>query len=678
MKISAKIGGIWIQIPCKDGTNTIKWLSEEAVKRHRRIIKSRNLLEDDNNNTEKPSCDIPHDYIVEVRRSRGSVILDFEDNIQDVLDDNDFVLIVLKTDRYKTSMIPDELKHILEPISDYVQAVQTMFLDGSSLSTDDLRQLGQGKYKIKLTQDSEENVLKSRKIVDKILEEKRVVYGITTGCGNFSRKVIDIIKLEQWQLNLIRSHAIGVGKPLSPEKTRMLLGLRINMLAKGYSGISLPTLQHMIQIFNASCLSWVPEQGTVGASGDLAPLAHLALGMIGEGKMWSPETGWDDAKIVLEAHNLKPVTLGPKEGIALINGTQLIASIGAEAVERACSIAKQADVVAALSLEVLKGTTRAFDSDVHMVRPHKGQIAVAKRLRALLHSDMYPSQIAESHRFCNRVQDAYTLRCCPQVHGIVHDTIDFVQGVISIELNSCTDNPIVFAERGEIISAGNFHGEYPAKVLDYLAIAIHELASMSERRIERLVNPALSELPAFLVKEGGMNSGFMLAHVTAAALVSENKVLCHPSSVDSLSTSAGTEDHVSMGGFSARKVLQVIENVENVIAIELIAACQAIEFLRPLRTTTPLEEVYKTVREVVRPLDQDRFMAPDVEAVKQLLQENKIWQAVQHHIAFYHAPTEMETRVYSPTATMVGMKQRDKPRANNSSSAKRRRQKLDD
>ena len=345
--------------------------------------------------------------------------------------------------------------------------------------------------------------------------------------------------------------------------------------------------------------------------------------------MWSPKTGWTDAKSCLETNGLHPIRLGAKEGLALINGTQLITALGAEAVERSKLIAKQADVVAALSLEVLKGTSRAFDSDVHQLRPHPGQMEVARRLRSLLHSEAYPSAIAESHRFCDRVQDAYTLRCCPQVHGVVHDTIEFVQRIITTEMNSATDNPIVLPERGEIISAGNFHGEYPAKALDYLAIGVHELAAMSERRIERLVNPALSELPAFLVREGGLNSGFMIAHCTAAALVSENKCLCHPSSVDSLSTSAATEDHVSMGGYSARKALQVVTNVERVIAIELLAACQAIEFLRPLKTTVPLEEVCRVVRSAVRPWDKDRFMAPDIDAVTQMLQEGKIWDCVK-------------------------------------------------
>ncbi|XP_018007178.2 histidine ammonia-lyase, partial [Hyalella azteca] len=405
---------------------------------------------------------------------------------------------------------------------------------------------------------------------------------------------------------------------------------------------------------SASCLPWVPEKGTVGASGDLAPLSHLALGMLGEGRMWSPSTGWGDAKYVMESHNLKPIVLGAKEGLALINGTQFITAIGTLALSKAENIVRQCDVVAALTLEVMKGTSRAFDSEVMALRHHKGQKLVAERLRALLHSDTYPSEIAESHRFCDRVQDAYTLRCCPQVHGVVHDTIDFVRSVLIDEMNAATDNPLVLSGRGEIISAGNFHGEYPAKACDFLAIAVHELASISERRIERLVNPALSELPAFLVKEGGLNSGFMIAHCTAASLVSENKVLCHPASVDSLTTSAGTEDHVSMGGFAARKALTVVENVEYVIAIELLAACQAIEFLRPLKTSAPLEEVIKTVRAVVGSWDEDRYMAPAIDAVRELLKEGKIWHAVRHHIDHYTHSQSIETRVFSPTMSFVG------------------------
>uniref|UniRef100_A0A3P8ZKD2 Histidine ammonia-lyase n=1 Tax=Esox lucius TaxID=8010 RepID=A0A3P8ZKD2_ESOLU len=479
-----------------------------------------------------------------------------------------------------------------------------LYLDGNSLTTADLVRLGKGLFKIKLTNHAEEKVNEAREVIETILKENRVIYGVNTGFGKLAQTIIPQDKL------LV-------------ERTRMLLALRINVLAKGYSGISMETVQAMINAFNASCLSWVPEKGTVGASGDLAPLAHLTLGLMGEGRMWSPRSGWGHAKTVLECNGLTPLVLKAKEGLSLINGTQMISSMGAEVVERAVGVARQADVIAALSLEALRGTTKAFHSDVHAVRPHPGQVEVALRLRSLLDSEVFPSQISESHRLCDRVQDAYTLRCIPQVHGVVNDTIAFVKSLLFTELNSATDNPLVFAERGETISGGNFHGEYPAKALDYLAIGVHELASMSERRTERLVNPSLSELPAFLVENGGINSGFMMAHCTAAALVSENKTLCHPSSVDSLSTSAATEDHVSMGGWAARKALRVVEHVEQVLAIELLAACQALEFLRPLKSTTPLEKVHELVRSVVRPWDCDRQMSPDIEAAHMLLREGK-------------------------------------------------------
>ncbi|RMC03206.1 hypothetical protein DUI87_20400 [Hirundo rustica rustica] len=543
-RYTVHVRGEWLAVPCLSSTNTVEWLGKEAVRRY---------MKNKPDNGGFASVEEVKFYI---RRCKGLGLLDLDDTVGDALEDNEFVEV-----------------------------------DGNSLTTEDLVNLGKGLYKIKLTPEAEVKVKQSREVIERIVKEQTVVYGITTGFGKFARTVIPNSNLRELQVNLVRSHSAGVGKPLTPERTRMLLALRINVLAKGYSGISLETLEQVIEVFNASCLPYIPEKGTVGASGDLAPLSHLALGLIGEGKMWSPKSGWADAKYVLEAHGLKPITLKPKEGLALINGTQMITSLGCEAVERAGAIARQADIIAALTLEVLKGTTRAFDT--------------------------------ESHRFCDRVQDAYTMRCCPQVHGIVNDTIAFVKDIITTEINSATDNPMVFAEREETISGGNFHGEYPAKALDYLAIGVHELAAISERRIERLCNPSLSELPAFLVTEGGLNSGFMIAHCTAAALVSENKALCHPSSVDSLSTSAATEDHVSMGGWAARKALRVIEHVEQVLAIELLAACQGIEFLRPLRTTTPLEKVYDLVRSVVRPWIKDRFMAPDIEAAHRLLVEQK-------------------------------------------------------
>uniref|UniRef100_A0A8C5C412 Histidine ammonia-lyase n=1 Tax=Gadus morhua TaxID=8049 RepID=A0A8C5C412_GADMO len=600
----------WLAIPCRDPTKTIHWLGLEAL---RRYIK---------NKPDNGGITTLKDVRFVVRRCQGQGLLDGEDTIEDALEDNDFLELG------NSICIMTYYSCLIKGVS-ICPSFQNICMDGNSLTSTDLVNLGRGLYKIKRT-------------TDVWLSLSVVVYGITTGFGKFARTVIPVGKLKELQENLVRSHSAGVGNPLSPERTRMLLALRINVLAKGYSGISLETLHAMIQAFNASCLSFVPEKGTVGASGDLAPLSHLALGLMGEGRMWSPNSGWADAKYVLEAHGLKPIVLRPKEGLALINGTQMITSLGAEAVERAQAIARQADIVAALTLEVLKGSTKAFDSEIHALRPHPGQIEVAFRFRSLLESDHHPSEIAESHRFCDRVQDAYTMRCCPQVHGIVNDTINFVKNIINTEINSATDNPMVFAERGETISGGNFHGEYPAKALDYLAIGVHELASISERRIERLCNPSLSELPAFLVNEGGLNSGFMIAHCTAASLVSENKVLCHPSSVDSLSTSAATEDHVSMGGWAARKALRVIEHVEQVLAIELLAACQGIEFLRPLRTTTPLEKVYDLVRSVVRPWIKDRFMSPDIEAVHRLLLDQKVWHVAKPYIDKY------ETQLSSP------------------------------
>lgn len=630
MRLSVRFNGRWYVIPCGDGVNSIQWLIEETIRRS------------------KEHATVPaNNFEAVLAQSDGKLHL--KDPIREVLNDSDFVHISAKetsAENYLASSVGSltaEKKHFVE-------------VDGCSLSPETLVALGKGKLKIKMTDEAEFNVSKSRSLLDNIVRENKVVYGVTTGFGKFARVVIPVDKLKELQENLIRSHAAGVGPPLSIEHARMLFALRINILAKGYSGISLKTLKQLIAAFNESCLPWVPEQGTVGASGDLAPLSHLALGLLGEGQMWSPKSGWADANLVLKAHGLEPLKLGPKEGLALINGTQLITSLGAEAVERSRLIAKQADIIAAMSLEVLKGTTRAFDSLIHKVRPHRGQRRVAERLRSLLHSKVHPSEIAESHRFCNRVQDAYTLRCCPQVHGVVNDTIDFVEEVITTEMNSATDNPIVFVDQEEVISGGNFHGEYPAKVLDYLAIGVHELASMSERRMERLVNPAYSELPAFLVKEGGLNSGFMMAHCTAASLVSENKVLCHPSSIDSLPTSAGQEDHVSMGGFSARKAIKVVENVEKVLAIELLIACQGIDLLRPLRTTEPLEAVYSLVRRTVKSWDKDRFMAGDIEAALKIVRDGKIlevaWPFMMHYFST-NACQEIPTNVLSPTSSTL-------------------------
>eukprot|EP01097_Dermamoeba_algensis_P010307 TRINITY_DN7553_c0_g1_i1.p1 TRINITY_DN7553_c0_g1~~TRINITY_DN7553_c0_g1_i1.p1 ORF type:complete len:535 (+),score=107.87 TRINITY_DN7553_c0_g1_i1:24-1628(+) len=503
---------------------------------------------------------------------------------------------------------------------------RTLHLDGESLTLEEVYLWGRS-GQIDLAEDAWKRIDVAREMVDEIVRSDKVVYGVNTGFGNFANVVIDNEKLAELQKNLILSHATGVGNPLRIDQARRLLLLRINVLAKGRSGIRRETVQTLIEAFNKSCVSLIPEKGTVGASGDLAPLAHLALGLLGEGELWDPkEEKFLPARDVLLKYELKPLQLEAKEGLALINGTQFITALGAEALVRAEIVAKSADIITALSLEVLRGTTKAFSELIHKARPHKGQAKCAERLRALLN---FESELRESHKNCGKVQDAYSLRCSPQVHGPAHDTIRFVKEILEVEINSATDNPMVFEETKEIISGGNFHGEYPAKFLDYLAIGVHELSSISVSRIERLVNQRLSGLPAFLVTDGGLNSGFMIAHCTAAALVSENKVLCHPSSVDSIPTSAGQEDHVSMGGWSSRKSLQVIDNVATVLAIELLCACQALDLLRPLQSTPPLEALHALVRKYVARYDKDRYMKVDIDMAKKLITDGELISVVK-------------------------------------------------
>ncbi|CAF3349720.1 unnamed protein product [Rotaria socialis] len=463
--------------------------------------------------------------------------------------------------------------------------------------------LGTGDYQIELPDETWTAVL---------------VYGVNTGFGSFASTIISDEKLADLQTRLIVSHCAGVGEPLSIERARMMFALRINILAKGYSGISEETLRKIISAFNKSCIPEIPSQGTVGASGDLAPLSHLAAGLMGVGRMWSPKTGWGNAREVLEQNELGLIEYKAKEGLTMINGTQFMTALGAEAIERAMSIARQADVIAALSTDALRGTVRHLHPKIHSSRPHRGQSVVAARLRSLLASEVHPSEISKSHSNSGRVQDAYSILCVPQIHGISWDTIGFVKNVITTEMNS-----------------DNFHGEYPAKALDYLAIGVHEIGSLSECRMERLVNHNMSGLPAFLTPEGGLNSGFMIAQYTAAALVSENKALCHPSSVDSISTNAGQEDHVSMGGWSARKALKVIDNVEFLLAIELLMACQAIDLLHPLTSTPPLQRVHDLVRQSIPTCDKDRFMAADLEKAARIIKSGIVWKTVQPYIENY-------------------------------------------
>eukprot|EP01101_Sappina_pedata_P000798 TRINITY_DN1097_c0_g1_i1.p1 TRINITY_DN1097_c0_g1~~TRINITY_DN1097_c0_g1_i1.p1 ORF type:complete len:543 (+),score=203.46 TRINITY_DN1097_c0_g1_i1:49-1629(+) len=514
---------------------------------------------------------------------------------------------------------------------------KTIFaLDGESLDDQSLLVLSQHpeKYEVVLAEQCWERIRESRKVIDDIIESGQVRYGINTGFGNFANVVIPRADICQLQKNLILSHAAGVGQPLSPTKTRTLLILRINVLSKGYSGIRPETVQQLLDALNAGCLSEVPEQGTVGASGDLAPLAHLASGLLGYGRMWDPSTGKieEDASAVLKKHGLIPLDLHAKEGLSLINGTQFITGIGAEAAVRAAKLCQMADIIAAVSLEAMRGSRKPFHPEVHKARPHTGQILVAQRIDSLLNC---PSEIHESHLCCTKVQDSYTLRCIPQVHGVTHDTIQFVRGILGIEMNSATDNPMVFPKIDEIISAGNFHGEYPAKACDYLTIAVQELANISERRIERLCNSSLSDLPAFLVKDGGLNSGFMIPHCTAAALTSESRTLCFPSSCDTISTSAAKEDHVSMGGWAARKALKVVENVEKVLAIELMLAVQGLDFSLPLRSTAPIEEIRLLVREKIPHWDTDRFVRPDIDAAVEIVTSGRLLKVANRYCALF-------------------------------------------
>jgi histidine ammonia-lyase len=447
-------------------------------------------------------------------------------------------------------------------------------LDGCSLTAPLLARIAAGEG-VTLDEGALAVVAENRAVVDRIVAEGRTVYGINTGFGQFATVVIPPDQLQQLQLNLIRSHAAGVGEPLPQDQTRALMAARINCLLKGHSGIRPEPIRLLADCLNRGVVPVVPSQGSVGASGDLAPLAHMALLLVGEGLAWSGDRQIPGGE-ALAAAGLKPVTLQAKEGLALINGTQLITSLGNLAVEKFTRLTALADEIAGLSLEALRGTRAAFDPRIHAARPHPGQITVAAHMREILGAT---SAIADSHQDCHRVQDAYSLRCIPQVHGVTRDALQFAGAILERELNSATDNPMIFTDTQESRSGGNFHGQYPAFACDVLAIAAADLASISERRQERLVNPAYSDLPAFLTQNGGLESGFMMAHVTSAALVSEMKGLAHPACVDTIPTSAGKEDHVSMGPIAARKLLRAVDALEQVLAIEARMALEGVRIL---------------------------------------------------------------------------------------------------
>jgi histidine ammonia-lyase len=493
-------------------------------------------------------------------------------------------------------------------------ASDLLLLDGQGLTLDAVEDVARRGRRVALTPAARTAVAAARRVVDDAVTSGRVVYGVTTGFGNFADVVIPHDRLRHLQLNLVRSHAAGVGDPIGEPETRALMLLRANVLAKGFSGIRPETLDLLVALLNAGIHPVVPAQGSVGASGDLAPLAHLALALVGEGECLVAGRRVPAAEALAGA-SLRPVVLEAKEGLALINGTQLMTAVTALAVLEAWRLARTADVAGALTLDALKGTDVAFDPRIHAARPHPGQAASARNLRKLLAG----SPIRESHRDCGKVQDAYTLRCMPQVHGAVRDALAFVERTVTIELNAATDNPMVFADTDELLSGGNFHGEPVALAADVLAVAMAELGSISERRTERLVNPTLSGLPAFLTPHGGLQSGLMIGHVTAAALASENKVLAHPASVDSIPTSANKEDHVSMGVTAAHKAGRTVANTRRILAVEALAACQALEFHRPLLTSPALVAAYERVRRAIPPYNEDRYLAPEIEVVAALV-----------------------------------------------------------
>jgi histidine ammonia-lyase len=468
---------------------------------------------------------------------------------------------------------------------------------------------------------------RSRSIVLRALEDGQAHYGINTGFGVLADRRIDHEKLAELQQNILLSHACGVGEPVPPEITRLMLQLKIHALALGQSGISASTFEQLLTFERLGLTPWVPSRGSVGASGDLAPLAHLCLPLIGRGEVWNEtETGKKDAGEAMRLLGIEPVRLEAKDGLALINGTQLMAAYGAFVLERALILQREADILAAMSLEALQGSAAPFDPRIHRIRPHPGQQSVAANIRKLLER----SEIMDSHRDCGRVQDPYCLRCVPQVHGASRDALDYAAGVVEIELNSVTDNPLVF-ENGDIISGGNFHGQPLALALDVAAIALAELASISERRTYLLLG-GHDGLPELLMEDTGLNSGFMIPQYTAAALVSENKVLCHPASVDSIPTSLGQEDHVSMGSISALKLLTILRNVEHVLAVEFLTAAQALDFRAPLKPGHGVWLAFRFLRGQIRHAHQDYEVRNDLDTCADILRRGELASQIEAEI----------------------------------------------
>jgi histidine ammonia-lyase len=520
--------------------------------------------------------------------------------------------------------------------------LQALHINGNDLTLEAVRDAAVERRPVLLDPAAREAVDRARAVVDALVANNKVSYAITTGVGKLADVRIAGEQIRELQVNLVRSHAVGVGEPLPISETRAMMLLRANSLAKGFSGVRALVIDSLCEMLNRGVTPVVPSQGSVGASGDLAPLAHLALAMIGEGECFDEKGQRVSGTDALRRAGIKPLVLEAKEAVSLINGTQGMLGVGAMALLAAETLVDSADVIGALTLDALRGTDVAFDERIHRARPHPGQLKTAENLRKMLEG----SQIRESHRDCARVQDAYSLRCMPQVHGAVRDTLAHCRRVLEIETNSAVDNPLVFARpraigdrstgtvigapEGDILSGGNFHGEPLAFILDFLGIALSVLAGISERRLERLVNPALNEgLPPFLAAGAGLNSGFMMPQVTAASLVSDNKVLAHPASVDSITTSGNKEDYVSMGMGAANKLKRIVENTRNVMAIEAMAAAQALDFVAPLKTGKRAQQAYAVIRAVCPTMNKDRVMYGDFARIADMIASGKLAETLR-------------------------------------------------
>ena len=509
--------------------------------------------------------------------------------------------------------------------------MKALHINGKDLTLEAVREVTVERRPVLLDPEAREAVHRARAVVDALVAENRVSYAITTGVGKLADVHIAGDQIRELQVNLVRSHAAGIGEPLSVAETRAMMLLRANSLSKGHSGLRGAVIDTICEMLNLGVTPMVPSQGSVGASGDLAPLAHLALALIGEGECLTEKAMRVPAAEAMRSAQIKPLVLEAKEAVSLINGTQAMLAVGILALLAAEILADTADVIGALSLDALRGTDVAFDERIHQARPHPGQLRTAANLRKMLEG----SPLRDSHRDCDRVQDAYSLRCMPQVHGAVRDTLAHCREVMETEVNSAVDNPLVFFKNSrhgdaDVISGGNFHGQPLAFVLDFLGIALSALAGISERRLERLVNPALNEgLPPFLAPGAGLNSGFMMAQVAAASLVSENKVLAHPASVDSITTSGNKEDYVSMGMTAALKLKRIVENSRNAMAIEAMAAAQALDFLAPLKTSKRGQMAHAAIRSVCATMDKDRVMYQDFARIAELIASGKVVEALR-------------------------------------------------